>query len=134
MKETCQCWDLLMPQPDTTKAACSMTMTATCVVNSTLIFYESDEVSNCFLSCPLECNSVGFGVQMSRGDFPSPNYAEIMLKYAALHPNSIRNFTSYDQIKSSSLAINIYFDDIGFTQVCNVFLRFQLIGSIIVLF
>lgn len=107
-----------MPQPvDSDKPACSINLTSTCVNPAYDDFYGSDEITNCFESCPLECNSVGFEFELSHGDYPSPNYAQIMLEYASRHSNPIRNFTSYEQIKSSSLAFSIYFDDIAYSLV-----------------
>lgn len=113
----CGCWDLLMPQPDTNKSGCSIDLKETCVVKQYDSFYGSDEVSKCFTQCPLECNSIGFGAQLSRSDYPSPSYAQIMLNYAAKNPNSLRNFTTYSQLKSSTLAVNVFYDDIGFSEV-----------------
>lgn len=111
-----------MPRPDTSMSACPISQHLECVQSAYNMFYSSNEIFNCFVQCPVECNTVAYNLELSHADFPSPHYAELMLYYASLHQNPTRNFTSYTQLKSSTLAVNVFFDDLTFTQVCVIFL------------
>lgn len=103
--------------PETTMPPCSINKTLTCVQSAYSTFYGSNDATTCFNDCPQECNSISFLVELSRADFPSPNYGQLMLTYAAKNPSAVRNLTSLDNIKSSVTAINLYYDDISYTEV-----------------
>ena len=72
------------------------------------------KVSDCFLYCPDECKSVYFDYELSYADFPTPYYADLLLRYNKLYPNPNRVYTTFESIKNSTLAVNIYFDDISY--------------------
>jgi hypothetical protein len=113
----CQCYDVTLPKMDSTTSPCDLNQALTCMQDAYVGFYSSDDASSCFTECPQECNSVYFGLKLSRADFPSPFYGELLLNYSKNNPNNVRNFSSYAQIKRSILAVNIYYDDVSYTQV-----------------
>ncbi|CAF0745052.1 unnamed protein product [Brachionus calyciflorus] len=78
---------------------------------------ESKASQNCFEKCPDECESVKYNLQISQADFPTEFYADFLMNYDATLKNSSRNFSSYKNVKKSTLAVNVYFDDIGYTLV-----------------
>ncbi|CAF0984134.1 unnamed protein product [Brachionus calyciflorus] len=83
---------------------------------SDFYLYKSKE---CLNECPPECNYVEFNVQLSHTQFPSIFYSDLLIQHDKLLGN-VRNFSSYEQLRSSTLAVNIYYDDIGYTTVVEV--------------
>ena len=73
------------------------------------------KVADCFRYCPNECKSVYFDYELSYADFPTPYYANLLLRYNKLYPNPNRVYTTFESIKNSTLAVNIYYDDISYT-------------------
>ena len=75
------------------------------------------KVADCFRYCPNECKSVYFDYELSYADFPTPYYANLLLRYNKLYPNPNRVYTTFESIKNSTLAVNIYYDDIAYTVI-----------------
>lgn len=72
---------------------------------------------DCFNECPQECNSVEFSLTTSQSDFPSPFYANLLIRNNNRVPNYRRNLTSFDYIKKTVMKVNIYYSDIAFTSI-----------------
>lgn len=58
--------------------------------------------------------------KLSQSEFPTRFYSDVLINVNANKNVYIRNFTSYEQVKSSTLALNVYYDDITYTIVDEV--------------
>ncbi|CAF1038483.1 unnamed protein product [Brachionus calyciflorus] len=96
---------------------CNKNFSDLCVIPFVSNYGESKESTECFEKCPEECESVKHNLQMSHANFPTPSYADFFIAYDTFINNGSRNFTSYSNVKESILAVNVYFDDIGYTLV-----------------
>lgn len=110
----CNCYDVTFPNLNATP--CQLDECVTSTFNS---FYSSDLSLKCFDSCPPECNSIEYNFQLSHSDFPSPYYSNILIKYDKMN-RSFRNYTTYNEVRSSVLAVNVYYNDIAFTIIDEV--------------
>ncbi|CAF0813363.1 unnamed protein product [Brachionus calyciflorus] len=87
-----------------------------CLENAYKEFYDTGTSSECFDYCPPECTSVHYNLQISQSNFPSAAYADLLMIYDQ-NMNFYRNFVNYENVKKSTLALNIYFEDIGYTVI-----------------
>ncbi|CAF0942247.1 unnamed protein product [Brachionus calyciflorus] len=97
--------------------ACDIDKGYKCYLNFSASYGESKSSIECIDKCPEECESVKYSLQMSHADYPTPFYAEFFMAYDYFINNGSRNFISYSNVKESTLAVNVYFDDIGYTIV-----------------
>ena len=69
-------------------------------------------------SCPLECNSVNYDISTSSSDYPSYDEYLRLLNITNLSSNLPNgNATSITELKQSLYNINVYFDDLQYTQI-----------------
>ncbi|CAF1028750.1 unnamed protein product [Brachionus calyciflorus] len=88
-----------------------------CYSNHSASYRESKICIECIEKCPEECESIKYSLQISHANYPTPFYADFLMTYDALINNGSRNFISYSNVKESTLAVNIYFDDICYSIV-----------------
>ncbi|CAF0803389.1 unnamed protein product [Brachionus calyciflorus] len=100
-----------------TELMCNKSVNKDCIIPFVSNYGESEESTKCFENCPEECESVKYSLQMSHANYPTPSYTDFFMAYDALIKKGARNFTSYSNVKESILAVNVYFDDIGYTFV-----------------
>ncbi|RNA37539.1 acid-sensing ion channel 1 isoform X2 [Brachionus plicatilis] len=85
-----------------------------CISNS---YKNLSQSARCFEECPQECESIRYGYSISQSDFPSLFYAEILKAYNNKSDDFNRNLSSFSRIKSSVLAVEVYYDDIAMTLI-----------------
>ncbi|RNA20774.1 acid-sensing ion channel 1 isoform X2 [Brachionus plicatilis] len=85
-----------------------------CISNS---YKNLSQSARCFEECPQECESIRYGSSISQSDFPSLFYAEILKAYNNKSDDFNRNLSSFSRIKSSVLAVEVYYDDIAMTLI-----------------
>ncbi|CAF0707240.1 unnamed protein product [Brachionus calyciflorus] len=97
--------------------ACDHSFGFKCYLDFAASFGESKISSECIDKCPEQCQSVKYNLQFSNANFPTPSYADFFIAYDSEINNNLRSFYSYSNVKESTLAVNVYFDDIGYTLV-----------------
>lgn len=117
MIKQCNCSDILSPSYDRDTVRKCWIPDTECYIQNFELFYSSDESSDCFDSCPSECDTVIYKLQISQAEFPTKFYSDFLIRYNSYNPNEVRNFTSHDQVKSSILAVNVYYEDISYTVI-----------------
>ena len=85
-------------------------------------FYSNDSLMNaCYASCPQECNTTEYGLQVSFADYPTEFYASLVKAFFVHHrdryPSRFFNFGSRAELKRSALAVNIYYRDTSFMLI-----------------
>jgi hypothetical protein len=97
---------------------CNFSQYRDCAYNEFIRFNSSKMNEQCFANCPLECDSVEFELTTSQSNWPSTFYGNLLIHDSRIHlSNYTRNFTSIDNIKRSSLAVNVYYNDISYTSI-----------------
>lgn len=110
--QSCQCYHVSFPVYNYS-IPCNLTQVEKCVKIAYASFLKSKLSQQCYYDCPGECRTTLFTTSLARSDFPSLYYAQLLVDKNKLDPNPTRNFTTFDQIKKSVLAVNIYFEDIS---------------------
>lgn len=87
-----------------------------CIFPHYLEFYSSNLSKNCFSECPEECESIKFDFTISQSDYPSPYYGKVLLKHFKEF-KKIAAFDDINKIKESILAVNIFYEDISYTEI-----------------
>ena len=115
----CGCYDLQYLAPrDKTKPCLNQTQAR--YANLVYGDFIDDGIikEECDPWCPLECESVELQTYVSSSSFPSLEYSNIIKHFRSVESHFDSNAT-IDQSKLSlnTLALNIYFNDLEFTQV-----------------
>jgi hypothetical protein len=123
--ERCKCWDVTQVKLDYFTVKCNRSQ-LDCTFAAYNRFYSEGDITTegCFAKCPPECSSVEFDLTVVQSAYPSPYYANLLMSQYASSLNGSsneailkRNFTSLENIRRSSLAANVYFEDISYTLV-----------------
>jgi hypothetical protein len=117
----CGCYDSYLPSLNYSEP-CIELSNLTCGYFNYVAFHELGISAECFTECPVECQTISYGLTTSQLIYPSLSYSELLKKYQdylnIVSKGSInRNFNDYNLIRQSTLAVNIYFEDIGYTIV-----------------
>ena len=72
---------------------------------------------NCELYCPLECKSILLEFSATTSNFPSKEYGELLKNFDIMKNNLGSSSISFDEITKNILALNIYFNDLEYTQM-----------------
>ncbi len=81
-------------------------------------FISNDYVSKtCRQYCPLECNSISYKLTTSFSSFPSKSYADSLKTHPIITSKFSNETLTYESIKQSVLSLNIYYDQLAFTQI-----------------
>lgn len=119
--EQCKCFDINTPiYAYNESIPCNLEEAKSCAFNALNNFYDLNANHSCFEDCPLECESIYYNLVTYQSVFPSPFYADYLIKYDRPAYRSVRNLTSFAQIKRSVLALNIYFSDISYSYTFEV--------------
>jgi acid-sensing ion channel 2/acid-sensing ion channel 1 len=93
---------------------CSTVEEFSCMFYMYLNFYMTDFQANC--NCPLECSSVKYELITSSSTYPSENYAKLLLNNSRV-TDKFKESVDFDLLKKSILSLNIYFDDLQYTEM-----------------
>lgn len=110
LTEMCNCSDATLPVINETIQTCYL---GSCTENANNNFYKTNLSLNCFDQCPSECNIVNYNLKISQTSFPSPFYADLLIQNDKANGN-LRNFKNIEEIKSSVLALNVFYEDISY--------------------
>ncbi|CAF0806060.1 unnamed protein product [Brachionus calyciflorus] len=105
------------PIPIDIEQGCNMTMIFDCVAGKYSEFYNSSKATECQDFCPEECESIKYNYKTNYADFPSPFYSDILIKSNYLWSNNSWNNSTYEDVKKSVLAVNIFYDDISVKMI-----------------
>ena len=74
-------------------------------------FFKSSEIDDeCVGQCPLECESIDYGLTISSSSYPTKFYFEFYKDYL--------NYTNdFDELKSSLYKINIFYPNLGYSKL-----------------
>ena len=85
-------------------------------------FFNKDVYEICHPHCPLECNTISYGITTSFSKFPNLIYFEKKLKNNSIitskYPSGY-NIT-YEDILKSTVAFNVYYDDLKYSIITEV--------------
>jgi len=65
----------------------------------------------------LECNSISYKLTTSFSSFPSKSYADSLKTHPIITSKFLNETLTYESIKQSVLSLNIYYDQLAFTQI-----------------
>jgi hypothetical protein len=93
-----------------------------CISNSSSFFYNNKSLNEeCYIKCPKECDKIEYNLVTSLADYPTIFHANLMKaffeNYKDIYPSHFYNFTDLSEFKKDVLAINIYFQDISYTNI-----------------
>lgn len=112
--QNCNCYEINSFKIPGSKP-CTLTE-ITCVYDVITKFFNgsNSQSSDCLKECPQECNIYSYNIKSFQSNFPTPYYADLIMNYGN---NSLRKFSSIEEIKETSLSVNIYFEDLVTTLV-----------------
>jgi hypothetical protein len=93
---------------------CNIEMILNCVYPAITGFFNGSESSQCVEKCPTECELYNYEMKISQSTFPTPLYANLIVNYTN---NRIRKLKTIEDVKETSLAINIYFEELTLTEI-----------------
>jgi hypothetical protein len=113
----CNCYDYTVSTIPNS-IPCDEYSLANCSYPTFLDFYLSNKSVLCFDECPENCFTIEYGLSLSYLDFPTKFYSDFLIGFDKIkYPNTSRNFSSHEQVKSTTLAFNVFFDDISHTII-----------------
>jgi hypothetical protein len=116
--EKCNCSDINAPTLSGLDQPCATTEKLVCAFFKYNEFYNGTNLNQkCINDCPQECFSMQYNLFKSQSGYPSIFYSEMLVAY---EKNSIRNLSTYDDVKTSTLSVNIYFDDLIKTTLIEI--------------
>ena len=113
----CDCSSLEYLAYDKIYAPCLNKTQIQCANKINADFIDSDIKKNCELYCPLECNSILLEFSATTSNFPSKEYGELLKNFDIMKKNLGSSSINFDEITKNSLALNIYFNDLEYTQI-----------------
>ncbi|RNA14819.1 acid-sensing ion channel 1-like [Brachionus plicatilis] len=108
----CGCFDPTGPQ-SVSFPPCNQSK---CIEQAYVDFVNSNSL-DCFDQCPVECDSTSYDLRITQSSFPGFFYSQILMQFDKMFPWLNRNFSSLENLKKSTLALNIYYNDIGYTVI-----------------
>lgn len=96
--------------------ACNFSLNS-CVFDAYARFHQTDQSTKCSDYCPIECHSVNYNFKTFQADFPSPFYGKVLIEDNKLKPNLARNLTSFQNVKDTVLAVNVFYDDLSLNVI-----------------
>ena len=110
--KSCECYDIDMPSLNES-LSCNISIASECGFKNFILFHENNLGSDCFKECPEECESITYDLELFHSRFPSYFYYQLMLD----DHNLDKNIFSYDFVKSTSLAVNVFFREISYNVI-----------------
>lgn len=95
---------------------CSSPKELECILYANIKFNNESLIKDCYDNCPQECETISYDLTTSYADYPSPFYAELIMNFQQ-DRNKTVTFSNITQLKESSLAVNIYFEDLSYTLI-----------------
>lgn len=111
--EKCNCY-LKSYNKLTSEIPCKTIEQLTCTFAVWDKFINNDINEMCSSLCPAECDSITYSISTSFSGYPLKSYAESQILTSPVIKQRFLNQT-YEQIKSSVLSVNVYYDQLGYT-------------------
>ena len=90
-----------------------------CIYKTQTIFRSKHFEEICPNECPAECSSISYGYSTSFSQYPAKPYGNLLLQDSKIVDRFDDPTTpSYDKLKENILAVNIYFDSLESTEIC----------------
>ena len=107
--QSCGCYEVRYPRLYNHSTGCNIKDLYWCSRNVSQTFRTNQIDPECVAKCPLECDSVKYGLSLSSSTYPSKQNAEF---YAIKYPSY-----SYGLLKNRSVEMNIYYSDLSYTLI-----------------
>ena len=107
--QSCSCYDLRYPQLFNYEISCSSVEKYDCSTNVTIFFRQNQIDNECLSNCPLECDSVQYDLSLSSSSYPSRQAYDLFSSQVV--------GLSYEQVKSRTLELNIYYAELSYTKI-----------------
>jgi hypothetical protein len=116
--QTCNCYVNLFNKLNGT-IPCLDVSQINCSVNAWYTYISNDYISKyCIQYCPLECYVTNYQITTTFSNYPTYNYALNSLMTNPIITSKFQNETlTYDLIKQSVLSLNVYYDQLAYTQI-----------------
>lgn len=109
---SCNCYDPMGPE-NKNYPVCNESK---CIEQAYINFVDKSS-KECFNECPVECESTSYDYRITQSDFPAEFYSQILIEFDKMYPWLKRNFSSKENLKKTTLALNVFYNDIGYTIV-----------------
>ena len=110
----CNCQEASFPFINSTVRLCSTAEDLFgCAYPQFSNFFNGDIGTNCSF-CTYECNGQTFDYYTTVNSYPSKKYAQFLLRLSKI---KAANITTYEQLKHSVLSLNIFYEQLVYTQV-----------------
>ena len=116
MNEKCGCYDLNIPNLYGTRPCVNYTDVG-CDFYQFLDFFKHDIQETCGADCPVECNSEMLTFSTSFLEYPSEAYGNLLMNLKAIKSKFPNNSVTFEKLKQSTLALNVYYDNLKFTVI-----------------
>jgi hypothetical protein len=113
--KNCQCYSISSPHLEGNNT-CSTMNELKCIFEANIQFNNKSLINVCYDKCPQECETISYNLVTSYADYPSPFYADLIMKFQEKF-NKSTQFSDISQLKESTLAVNIYFEDLSYTLI-----------------
>jgi acid-sensing ion channel 5 len=118
----CSCADSSLPTPfskynDKEILACLNFTELECLAKTKTRFQNSPISSQCSTDCPLECSTVSYSTEVSVSAYPTYFYSKWLQMQTNLVERFKNNKTTFEEIKSSVVKVNIFYNDMSYTTV-----------------
>ena len=116
LNEKCGCYDINMPNIYNIRPCINFT-DVFCDFKVFLDFFKGDIQKTCSPDCPVECNSEILTYSTSSLEYPSEGYGNLLMNLNEIKSKFPNKSVTYEELKKSTLAINVYYDDLKYTVI-----------------
>lgn len=84
-------------------------------------FFNKNVYEVCHPHCPLECNTITYGITTSFSKFPNLIYYNQLINRTLIRSKYPADYIlSYEDLQNSVVAFNVYYDDLKYTIISEV--------------
>lgn len=84
-------------------------------------FFRKDVYEVCHPHCPLECNSISYGITTSFAKFPNLIYFQSLVNNSLIKSKYPAGYNiTYDDLLKSTVSFNVYYDDLKYSVITEV--------------
>ena len=112
----CRCSDASLQTINSSFRYCTSEDDHDCAKAFAKKFYHNIN-QECSKECPLECSKVNYLTSISTADYPSYYYAQLLQRQEWFMRKYESNAANYSRIKSTILALNIYYDELSYINI-----------------
>jgi amiloride-sensitive sodium channel subunit alpha/amiloride-sensitive sodium channel subunit gamma len=116
LNKKCGCYDMNVLNIYNTRPCINYT-DVFCDYYAFVDFSKSDVQQTCGPDCPVECNSEILTFSTSLLEYPSVAYGNFLRNLNEIKSKFPNNSVTFEELKQSTLAINVYYDDLKYTVI-----------------